>query len=36
MRRSPAEFEHDEMLVCTVLALCIAGASIDAIYRLFG
>ena len=36
MPRPPAEFERDEMLVCMVLALCLAGASLDVIYRLFG
>jgi hypothetical protein len=36
MRRPPAEFERDEMLVCMVLAFCLAGASLDVIYKLFG
>jgi hypothetical protein len=36
MRRSPVEFERDEMLLCMVLAFCLAGASIEMIYKLFG
>jgi hypothetical protein len=36
MREPQAEFERDEVMVCMVLAFCIAGASLDAIYRLFG
>lgn len=36
MRERPAEFGNNEMRVCMVLALCIAGASIDVIYRLLG
>lgn len=29
-------FERDEVLVCMVLAYCLAGASIDVIYQLVG
>jgi hypothetical protein len=36
MREPPAEFDRDEVLVCMVLAFCIAGASIDVIYKLLG
>lgn len=36
MRERPAEFGNDEVRVCVALALCIAGASIDVIYRLLG
>lgn len=36
MRERPSEFGYNEVRVCMVLALCIAGASIDVIYRLFG
>jgi len=35
MREPPAEFDRDEVLVCMVLAFCIASASIDVIYKLF-
>ena len=31
-----AEFDRDEVLVCMVLAFCIAGASIDVVYQVFG
>lgn len=34
MRERPSD--SSEVRVCMVLALCIAGASIDVIYRLFG
>jgi hypothetical protein len=30
------DFERDEMLVCMVLAFCIAGASLEVIYRMLG
>jgi hypothetical protein len=36
MRERSTEFGYDEVRVCLVLALCIAGACIDVIYRLFG
>jgi hypothetical protein len=36
MREPPNEFERHEVLVGMVLAFCIAGASIDTIYRLLG
>ena len=36
MREPRAEFERDEVLVCMVLAFCIAGASIEVIYTLLG
>jgi hypothetical protein len=36
MMRGAAEFERDEVLVCMVLAFCIAGASLDVIYKVFG
>jgi hypothetical protein len=36
MRQRPADFERDEVLVCMVLAFCIAGAAVDVIYRVFG
>jgi hypothetical protein len=35
MRRRD-EFERDEVLVCMVLAFCIAGASVDVIYQVLG
>ena len=31
-----AEFDRDEVLVCMVLAFCIAGASIDVVYKVLG
>lgn len=36
MREPRGEFERDEVLVCMVLAFCIAGASVGAIYTLLG
>jgi len=30
------DFQRDEMLVCMVLAFCIAGASLEVIYRVLG
>jgi hypothetical protein len=36
MRNRSADFDRDEVLVCMVLAFCIAGASVDVIYRMFG
>ena len=36
LREPRAEFDGDEVLVCMVLAFCIAGASMDVIYKLFG
>jgi hypothetical protein len=30
------EFDRDEILVCMVIAFCIAAASITAIYRVMG
>jgi hypothetical protein len=36
MREPSAEFDRDEVLVCMVLAFCIAGASLDVIYKLLG
>ena len=30
-----AEFDRDAVLVCMVLAFCIAGASIDVVYQVF-
>lgn len=35
-REPQAEFERHEVLLCMVLAFCIAGASIDVIYTLLG
>jgi hypothetical protein len=35
-RERGVEFERDEMLVCMVLAFCIAGASVEVIYRMLG
>lgn len=32
----PAGFDRDRMLLCMVLALCIAGASVDVIYTVLG
>jgi hypothetical protein len=34
--RKQAEHERDEVLVCMVLAFCIAGASVDVIYKMLG
>ena len=31
-----AEFDRDEVLVCMVLAFCIAAALIDVVYQVFG
>jgi hypothetical protein len=36
MRNQPADFDRDGVLVCMALAFCIAGASIEIIYRVFG
>ena len=37
LKREPeVDFERDEMLVCMVLAFCIAGASIMFIYKVLG
>jgi hypothetical protein len=37
MSGEPApEFEQDEVLVCIVLAFCIAAGSITAVYRVLG
>lgn len=36
MRQPQREFDRDEILVCMLLAFCIAGASIDVIYRTLG
>jgi len=36
MPERPAGFDRDEVLTCMALALCIAGASIDFIYKLLG
>ena len=37
LKREPEiDFERDEMLVCMVLAFCIAGASIEVIYKVLG
>jgi len=30
------EFDHDEVLVCMVLAFCLAGASVSVIYGVMG
>ena len=35
MRNGTADFEREGVLVCMVLALCIAGASIEVIYKVF-
>jgi hypothetical protein len=32
----PPEFDRDEVLVCSALAFCLAGASTSIIYRLLG
>jgi len=32
----PPEFERDEVLVCVVIAFCIAAASVTTIYRVMG
>ena len=34
--RGPTEFDRDEVWVCMALAFCIAGASVDVIYKVFG
>ena len=36
MRQPPADFERNEVMVCMVLAFCIAGASIEFIYNVLG
>jgi hypothetical protein len=36
MRQPRPEFDRDEVLVCMVLAFCIAGASIDVVYKVLG
>jgi hypothetical protein len=33
---STAEFGRDEVLMCMVLAFCIAGASVDVVYKVLG
>jgi hypothetical protein len=35
-RQPPADFERDEVMVCMVLAFCIAGASVEFIYKVLG
>jgi hypothetical protein len=35
-REPPADFERDEVMVCMVLAFCIAGASVEFIYKVLG
>jgi len=34
MRQPPADFEGEEVMICMVLAFCIAGASVEFIYKL--
>lgn len=34
--RQRAGLERDEVLVCMVLAFCIAGASVEVIYKVLG
>lgn len=36
MQREPADFDGDEVVVCMVLAFCIAGAALNLIYRVIG
>ena len=36
MRDKRADFDRDEVVVCMTLAFCIAGASVEVIYKLFG
>ena len=36
MRQPRSEFDRDEVLVCMVLAFCIAGASVEFIYKVLG
>jgi hypothetical protein len=35
-REVPAKLDREETLVCMVLAFCIAGASIDVVYKVLG
>ena len=35
-RGTPAEFDRDAVLVCMVLAFCIAAASINVVYNILG
>jgi hypothetical protein len=35
-RMPPPEFERDEVLVCMVIAFCIAAASVTTVYGLIG
>jgi hypothetical protein len=36
MKQQLPKFDRDEVLVCAVLAFCMAGASIELIYKLLG
>ncbi len=36
MQEQRGDFDRDEVLVCMTLAFCIAGASVEIIYRVFG
>jgi hypothetical protein len=35
-REVPAKLDREEVVVCMVLAFCIAGASIDVVYKVLG
>ena len=36
MRQPPADFEREDVMICMVLAFCIAGASVGFIYKVLG
>jgi hypothetical protein len=36
MQREPPDFDGDEVVVCMVLAFCLAGAALNVIYQLIG
>lgn len=36
MQQRPPDFDRDEVVVCMVLAFCLAGASLNIIYQVIG